>query len=72
MSDIHPMPLRGHDLPEFFPRAPRVRAHVYRAPDGWRWEHECSPGWWKSSDFPHMTTGSAYKAAVRHLKECCK
>lgn len=71
MSDLHPLPLMGHDMPEIF-SVTRERARVYRIAEGWHWEHECSPGWWKSSGFPYMLRGSAYDAAVKHLKECCK
>lgn len=72
MSDLHPLPLRGHDLPEFFPRAPRERARVCHMADGWYWEHQCAPGWWKNSGFPYIHSQSAYDAAVKHLKECCR
>lgn len=70
MSDLHHLPLVGHDLPEIFPRE-RERAHVYWAKDGWYWEHSCAPGWWKDSGFPYAARQGAIEGALWHLRGCC-
>lgn len=72
MSDIHPLPLMGHDMPEVIAPRALARAHVYKGQYGWYWEHQCAPGWWKNSGFPYIHSQSAYDAAVKHLKECCR
>lgn len=69
MSDLHPLPLMGHDMPEAIPPL-RAKACVYPLAEGWHWEHECAPGWWKTSDIPWTRQCYAYDAAVKHLKEC--
>lgn len=71
MSDIHAMPLLGHDLPEYIPPRARHKARVWPRPDGWRWEHECAPGWWKDSGFPYIDSQGAHDGALKHLRECC-
>lgn len=35
MSDIHPLPLVGHDAPY----GPQVRARVFKAGKGWSWTY---------------------------------
>lgn len=67
MSDLHSLPLRGHDLP--LVRA-RRKARVYQGAYGWHWEHECSTGWWKNSEFPYALHSSALEGALRHLERC--
>lgn len=71
MSDLHTLPLLGHDLPEYIAPRERHRAHVWASPDGWRWEHQCSKSWWKDSGFPYMAREGAQEGALKHLKECC-
>lgn len=72
MSDLHPLPLRGRDLPEHIPGAERHKARVYDTPDGWLWEHECSPGYWKDSGDSYPSREAAYGGAVKHLEVCCR
>lgn len=71
MSDLHVLPLLGHDMPEAEPVWLRQKAHVYPTRDGWRWAHCCAPHWTAEGDFPYMACGSACDGALRHLKECC-
>lgn len=86
MSDLHRLPLLGHDLPvpemggfadtahPDFGRT-RAKARVYRTETvvgyGWRWEHSCR---WKagavSTSFPLETWNRAYCGALRHLDDC--
>jgi hypothetical protein len=71
VSDLHPMPLRGHDLPDYAPQAPeRHKAHVWPAMGGWWWEHRCTKSFYEDSG-PLASPGDAYDAAVRHLEGCC-
>jgi hypothetical protein len=71
VSDLHTLPLLGHDLPEIIPPRLREKAHVWPAPDGWRWEHQCAESWRKDSGFPFAALESAQEGAMKHLKECC-
>jgi hypothetical protein len=71
MSDLHTLPLLGHDMPEVFPRL-REKAQVYRGPEGWHWMHPCAPEWINGSNFPYAAHVGALAGALRHLKECCK
>lgn len=70
MSDLHILPLLGHDLPEVEPVWLRQKAHVYKGADGWRWAHCCAPHWTAAGDFPHIDCGGACDGALKHLKEC--
>lgn len=64
MSDLHPLPLRGHDI-EF---RPWLRGRVYRyAPGEWWWTYI------GTSDIIHGPFASwelAMRSALRMLEEC--
>lgn len=64
MSDLHSLPLRGHDI-EF---RPYVRAKVYRLlPDMWMWAYT------SGEPYPHgpfRTWEQAMRSALRMLEEC--
>lgn len=40
MSDVHPLPLVGHDMPQF----PVIRARVFKKGQGWYWSYESDYG----------------------------
>lgn len=66
MSDLHRLPLRGHDLPEA-PRRARVQVRSYTVGNSrfWYWEHACGYG---VSD--HTGWESAFWWADRHVRQC--
>jgi hypothetical protein len=70
MSDLHRMPLMGHDLPEYFGPRVRRKARIYWAEYGYHWEHECAPGYWKDSGFPYVSREGAIAGALKHLGAC--
>ncbi|KUJ70783.1 hypothetical protein ACZ90_00235 [Streptomyces albus subsp. albus] len=64
MSDIHQLPLMGHDLP-----APRAR--VYRQGGLWWWEHACpTRGIAVAFGDPRPAWSDAYGDAIEHLRGC--
>lgn len=75
MSDLHSLPLRGHDLPEITPAPVRRRAHVWLCRHallrGWWWEHQCAKSFWADSG-PFASLGDACDDAVQHLKRGCR
>jgi hypothetical protein len=80
MSDLHQMPLRGHDLPPWMAVPPaRRKAHVFtitakpRCAVGprWWWEHKCRENYY-AEDGGYASARDAYDAAVQHLERCCR
>jgi hypothetical protein len=66
MSDLHRLPLLGHDLP-----SKCVQAVVYKRGDlDWAWLHAC-PGAMAASGGLHATQAWAFVVAERHVKRCC-
>lgn len=65
MSDVHRLPLLGHDLPE--PVAPTATTKVQVFKDGgrWCWYHDCGTAW----DWAYWET--AYFGALAHARKCC-
>lgn len=58
MSDLHPMPLRGHDLP---PRVAVVRGKVFKRGKYWYWGYAGSTNpFWHG---PFTTWGEAFNSA---------
>lgn len=68
MSDLHAMPLRGHDI-EF---RPYIRARVYRlALGGWVWEYTNAVFCGRTLVHgPYPSWAEAYASALRMLETC--
>lgn len=78
MSDLHILPLLGHDLPEISDMPRQEKARVYKdetflGDPTWRWEHPCR---WKGGvleySYPLPSWRAAFNMAAQHVKECCK
>jgi hypothetical protein len=70
VSDLHRMPLVGHDLPT----VSRVKARVSRDPEtgSWVWEHEC-PLRGPQRPFyglPMPSLEAAFRFAQAHMEFC--
>lgn len=62
MSDLHPLPLRGHDI-EF---RPWIRGRVWRSPTGaWWWAYTAGPPY---THGPFATWEQAMRSALRMLE----
>jgi hypothetical protein len=69
MSDLHRMPLLGHDLPEI--QAPHfARAKVTKGSQGWCWTHQCDPfrASWSLASYGRQDT--AFWLAQSHMRSC--
>lgn len=66
MSDIHALPLLGHDLPETpAPQAPE-KVKVFKENGQWCWRHSCGfQGRW-------LLWGTAVYSAFSHAEKCCR
>jgi hypothetical protein len=71
VSDIHQLPLLGHDLPEVvFPDTPKAR--VFKEGPYWTWEHRClgRPVRTPLNGYPHDAHAVAFLAAWWHMQRC--
>lgn len=67
MSDLHDLPLRGHDI-EF---RPYIRARVYRfLPGLWMWQYTAPTIHGAVGHGPYGTWAEAYASALRMLETC--
>lgn len=71
MSDLHRLPLLGHDLPlaADLRRQVRAKARVRKDSGRWSWRHDCGARY--TSMFCIPTHTMAVSMAVQHVKECC-
>lgn len=71
MSDLHRLPLLGHDLPlaADLRRQVRAKARVRKSPAGWSWRHDC--GAHEVSEMLLPDQALAVVRAVAHVKRCC-
>lgn len=68
MSDLHVLPLRGHDLP---PVRLYVRAKVFKVPvKGWTWQHTCDHDKTRVSLIWFSSQRAAFRAARNHMRWC--
>lgn len=69
MSDLHSLPLLGHDMPEI--QTPHfARAKVTKGPQGWTWWHQCTPKTMSFSVMPFIKHDTAFALAVSHMRIC--
>lgn len=69
MSDLHVLPLRGHDLPHM---RLYTRARVFRiAPGLWTWEHRCDQDTNRVSLVSLADQATAFRRAWVHVRRCC-
>lgn len=68
MSDLHQLPLTGHDLPVI----PRAKLRVYKDGPYWYWEHACSyrPPSTPSTSYPFSQHSRAVHWGLRHMEGC--
>lgn len=69
VSDIHQLPLLGHDLPEVVPRHPAL-ARVFKAGDHWTWTHKCSQSPKRAHGYAHASHPLAFVMAEEHMERC--
>lgn len=68
MSDLHKLPLVGHDLPE--PARPvRAKIRVFKEAGRWTWEHRCTDGLFYGGGH-HALWADCAASALRHLERC--
>ena len=75
MSDLHPLPLIGHDLPEYVRNEPvpqKSKVFVRRNHLGyWTWHHWCGSHRVSSGLFGPHQWGLVLYYANNHAEECC-
>lgn len=68
MSDLHALPLRGHDLPDPAPQAPvrhKAQVKVFKDHKFWTWYHVCG-----TTGAVHLRWSTAFGVAYRHAQVC--
>jgi len=61
MSDLHPLPLVGHDMPV----TPEVRGRVWRAGQSWYWGYANQDTFFVTAHGPFGSWREAYDSAHR-------